>query len=126
MEESMSPLTLFTAWLLIASWQMGVPMHSVIVDDDVSEGAWAAYCYAGCDELHYEATWDFLLYNDPTFTKLVAYHEVCHNYLKHDMNKVDYGAAEFEANRCVTVFTGVSMQAIADADRAAHVWNQER
>ena len=46
-------LTVFTYWLLVASWQMGVRMLPVVVDDDVAEWAWAATCYR-CEPPQYE------------------------------------------------------------------------
>ncbi len=121
-------LTVFTYWLIVASWQMGVPTLPIAVDDDVAEWAWAATCY-GCEPPQYEVTIPLLKYGDRTFLKYVAYHEVCHRALNHRANW-DEGKKrslnEFAANRCASVYMSVSMAEIARADATALAWDQEQ
>jgi hypothetical protein len=121
---------LFTYWMLVASWQMGVPAYQVVVDDDVVAWAWAAMC-ADCEPRRYEVTTALLEYGDPTFLKLTAYHEVCHNWLGHGEHWVTINAddpivemEENAANSCVTQHTGVTLEEIKIADDAALRWDE--
>lgn len=114
----MNPLA-FTAWLLLASWQIGVPMVPVLVDDRDAATSWASmYVYKETGApAYYVATPELLVYGVlvPEYLRLVAYHEVCHNL-------DDVGAAEDAANACTAQAAGVSLDEVHAADAAAHAW----
>ena len=112
----MNPLV-FTAWLLLASWQMGVPMVPVLVDDRDAATSWASmYVHEDGTPAYYVATPELLVYGalEPEYLRLVAYHEVCH--LAED------AAGEDQANACTAREAGVTRGDIFRADNNAHVW----
>ena len=115
----MNPLV-FTAWIVLASWQMGVPVVPVVVDDRDSAMSWASmYVYEDGSPAYYVATPELLVYGtlEPEYLRLVAYHEVCHN--------LEGVESEDQANECTAREAGVTRGDIFRADNDAHAWCAE-
>jgi hypothetical protein len=120
----MHALTVYMYWLLMASLQMGQPMLKVELNTELS--SWAATCVS-CKPNSYTITLNTLCYNDQEFIRYLAYHEACHVFMGHTLERMmdgslSIGLAEHQANLCMETFMGIELQDIIDQDRAATAW----
>lgn len=131
----MDPLTLFKVFVLTASLQLGSPVLPVVQQD--LAGYWAQTCNS-CDERVWNVSKELLEYTATgeegvIFLHSVAYHEVCHVALGHDLARVSaivneqgvfqgHAMIEGETNECVTKNFGLSEEQIDELDRKARDW----
>ena len=122
-------MTTYIYWLIVASLQMGQPMLEVRIDSSEWVSSWAATCVS-CVPNRYTITHQTICYNNQEFTRYVAYHEACHVFMGHDLERHEAGfssdVAEHQANLCMTHFMGVTFDDIYEVGRKANAWEKRQ
>ena len=115
-------MTEFMYWVLIASWQMWVAVLPIEVKE--MPKIWGELCNS-CQTRKIIVSQDTLDYGNPEFTRLTAYHEVCHVKLGHNVEYFDeypHWGAEREVRACLEQFAGISAEKQKEMARLAAEW----
>ena len=115
-------MTEFMYWVLIASWQMWVPVLPIESKD--MPALWAELCNS-CETRKYIVSENTLRYGKSEFLRLTAYHEVCHVKLGHNVEYFDdhpHWSAEREVDACLEEFLGISSGEQQKMQSAAVAW----